>query len=299
MKLFPSFAFAAIALPAACAFAGGGDWMSRLDGGLSLSRLSIPGSHDSGALLEPLAGTAKCQTLTVARQLEAGVRFLDIRCRHQGDAFRIHHGAVDQKLTFAEVLDATCGFLTENPGETVIMSIKEEHTASGNSRSFEATFDSYVARNPSKWLLDASIPTLAKARGKIVLFRRFAAASTPKGIHAAPWPDRATFNSGDLRVQDEYVVTDPDKKWARILALLEEARGGDPDTLYLNFASGYVPGLFGMPDIPAVSGSIHPRLDGFFAARPRGRFGVVVMDFVDADRCEAIYRTNPARAGNR
>ena len=40
------------------------------------------------------------------------------------------------------VLNATIGFLNANPGETVMMSVKEEYDASGNTRSFEATFDS-------------------------------------------------------------------------------------------------------------------------------------------------------------
>ena len=62
--------------------AAGNDWMSPLDGGLLLSQLSIPGTHDSGARFEPLSRTAKCQTLTIGQQLDAGARFLDIRCRH-------------------------------------------------------------------------------------------------------------------------------------------------------------------------------------------------------------------------
>jgi 1-phosphatidylinositol phosphodiesterase len=272
--------------------AAGNDWMTPLDGGLALSQLSIPGTHDSGASIEPFPGTAKCQNLTISQQLDAGVRFLDIRCRHVNDAFAIYHGSVDQNLTFNAVLDATYAFLSANPGETVIMSIKQEHTASGNTRSFEATFDSYVALNPSKWLPGAVIPTLNEARGKIVLLRRFGATETPKGIDASVWPDQATFTSGSLRVQDEYAVSNNDTKWNGILAVLEEARTGGPGTFYVNFASGYVSGFFGIPNITGVSNNINPRLTGFFTANRSGRFGAILMDFADASRCELIYQTN-------
>ena len=276
-----------------CAGAAGNNWMTPLDGNLPLSQFSIPGTHDSGALVEPVSGTAKCQNLSIADQLNAGVRFLDIRCRHLNDAFPIHHGSVYQNMNFTDVLNATIGFLNANPGETVIMSVKEEHTPSGNTRSFEATFDSYVAGNPSKWLLGSSIPTLTQARGKIVLFRRFGASSTPKGINASNWPDNTTFSTGGtLRVQDRYNVSDNNAKWNSILQVLNEARYGGPGTLYVNFASGVSSGIFGIPNIPTVSNNINPRITTFFNANPSGRFGALLMDFADATRCSLIYNTN-------
>ncbi len=273
--------------------AAGHDWMTTLNGALPLSQFSIPGTHDSGARYEPIAGTAKCQNLTIAEQLTAGVRFLDIRCRHIDNAFTIHHGQVYQNINFTDVLNATDSFLNTNPGETVIMSVKEEYDPSNNTRSFEATFDSYVAQNPGKWLLSSNIPTLDQARGKIVLFRRFGAAATPKGINASNWPDNTTFSTaGTLRVQDRYVVSNNDTKWSHILQLLNEARYGGPNTLYVNFSSGYVSGLFGIPSIPSVSNNINPRLTTFFNANPSGRFGVIVMDFADAAHAARIYNTN-------
>ncbi|QJE98715.1 phosphatidylinositol-specific phospholipase C domain-containing protein [Luteolibacter luteus] len=273
--------------------AAGNDWMTPLDGNLPLSQFSIPGTHDSGALVEPISGTAKCQNLSIGDQLNAGVRFLDIRCRHINDAFAIHHGQVYQNMNFNDVLNATIGFLNSNPGETVIMSVKEEYTPSGNTRSFEATFDTYTAANPSKWLLGSSIPTLTQARGKIVLFRRFGASSTPKGIDASSWPDNTTFSTGGtLRVQDCYNVSNNDTKWAQILQVLNEARYGGPNTLYVNFSSGTSSGIFGIPNIPNVSNNINPRLVTFFNGNPSGRFGSILMDFADASKCTQIYNTN-------
>lgn len=292
LRIFPRVAALLLALPA-FVVAAGNDWMTPLNGTLPLSQFSIPGTHDSGARFEPISGTAKCQNLTIGEQLAAGVRFLDIRCRHMDNAFVIHHGQVYQNINFADVLNSTLGFLDANPGETVIMSVKEEHTPEGNSRSFEATFDSYVAQTPSRWLLGSGIPTLAAARGKIVLFRRFGASSLPKGIDASNFPDNTTFSTGgQLRIQDQYTVPNNDPKWEAILAILNEARYGGPNTLYVNFTSGYKSLTFGIPSITTVSNNINPRLSTFFTSNPSGRFGSILMDFADAARCAQIYNTN-------
>ena len=292
MKLFPRVAALLLALHS-LVVAAGSDWMTSLNGALPLSQFSIPGTHDSGARFEPFPGSAKCQNLTITEQLNAGVRFLDIRCRHVDNAFTIHHGQVYQNINFTDVLNSTLGFLDANPGETVIMSVKEEYTPQNNTRSFEATFDSYVAQTPSRWLLGKGIPTLTAARGKIVLFRRFGASSLPKGIDASSFSDNTTFSvGGTLRVQDRYVVPENDPKWAAILALLNEARHGGPDTLYVNFSSGYKTGNFGIPNLTVVSDNINPRLTTFFANNPSGRFGTILMDFADAARCALIYNTN-------
>ena len=292
--ILPIFCSLLFALASRVVASGAGnDWMSSLDGDLPLSQLSIPGTHDSGARFEPFPGTAICQNLTIGEQLAIGVRFLDIRCRHLNDSFTIHHGQVYQNINFTDVLTDVLAFLDANPGETVIMSVKQEYQASGNTRSFEATFDSYVAQNPGRWKLGWEVPTLDEARGKIVLFRRFGASSTPKGINASVWPDNTSFNqTGRLRVQDRYVVPSNDDKWSAVEALLDEAGFGGADTLYVNFSSGYKSGLFGIPSIPTVSDFMNPKLETYFTENPSGRFGVVVMDFVDATRAELIYRTN-------
>lgn len=275
------------------AFAAGNNWMASKSNLLLVSQLSIPGTHDSGALYEPVSGTAKCQNLSIADQLNAGVRFLDIRCRHINDAFAIHHGSIYQNANFNDVLNAVIGFLNSNPSETVIMSVKEEHTPSGNTRSFEQTFDTYVAANPSKWLLSSSIPKLSDARGKIVLFRRFGAGSLPKGIDASNWPDNTTFTSGNLRVQDVYNVSSNNTKWTNITNLFNESNTRAHDTLFVNFTSG-VASIIGIPNIPTVSNDINGRLSTYLTNNPNRRYGVVVMDFADSAKCNLIINNGTA-----
>ncbi|MCI3921103.1 phosphatidylinositol-specific phospholipase C [Paenibacillus sp. TRM 82003] len=273
----------------------GNNWMGSIADGTSLAALSIPGTHDSGALYEPISGTAKTQDLTIAQQLSIGVRYLDIRTRHYQDAFTIHHGAVYQNQNFDDVLNAVISFLNANPTETVIMSVKEEHTADGNTRSYEETFNSYVNKNPSKWLMTGHIPSLGEARGKIVLLRRFGSAQLPKGIDATAWQDNTTFtiqNAAALKVQDYYKVSDRNKKWTDIQNMYNEANTSNPARLYVNHTSGYSPGWFGIPNIRAISNEINPKVSQYFSTNTEGRFGVSVMDFITSEHASKIVATN-------
>ncbi len=126
-----------------------------------------------------------------------------------------------------------------------------------------------------------------------MLFRRFGASALPKGMDASNWPDNTSFRIEErLRVQDRYMVSDTNAKWAAILELFQEADHSKQATLYVNFLSGYKRGALGIPNITVVSNDINRRLEPFFADHPHGRFGVVVMDFADAAKAALIYGTN-------
>jgi 1-phosphatidylinositol phosphodiesterase len=269
-------------------------WMSALSNDLRLSELSVPGTHESCARHEPLAGTAMCQTLSIDDQLAAGVRYFDIRCRHFLDHFTIHHGPIYQELSFDDVLRSVDGFLAAHSSETVVLSVKEEFTPLLTTQTFEKTFGAYVQKNPSVWYLDPEVPRLETVRGKVVLLRRFPA-THDLGIDANPWADEATFsvdNAAHLRVQDNYKVVDNASKWSAITSLFHEARSGSPDTLFLNYTSGYRPLLLDVPNVPDVANEINARLNTYLESAPKGRTGVVAMDFVDTTRAKLIFEKN-------
>src|SRR5262245_27175119 len=58
----------------------GKTWMKKLADSKKLSELTIPGTHDTCALHG--GDIPKCQAWSLKDQLEAGIRFIDIRCRH-------------------------------------------------------------------------------------------------------------------------------------------------------------------------------------------------------------------------
>jgi 1-phosphatidylinositol phosphodiesterase len=282
-------------------------WMGALPGATSLASLSIPGTHDTGATIDVpgTTGTTRCQSLSVDDQLAIGVRYVDIRVKAVADdRFEVFHTNVDQNLTFDQVLASISAFFTAHPGETVVMSLKQEQSpASGVTNTFEQTFATYVAHKTDLWYLAPTIPTLDQARGKIVLLRRFGAATIPTGIDVSTgWSDNTTFTlangSATLRIQDYYEISDDPSKWAAITSLFAEATqppadaGGAGVILYLNNTSAYLKLDSGLEDIPGVSDTINPELVTYFTSHISGRYGIVGMDFVDATKASLILSTN-------
>src|SRR5690606_24676727 len=107
-------------------------------------------------------------------QLEAGVRFIDIRCRLHEGAFTIHHGPIYQEKNFTDVLSDCRDFLDANPGETIIMSLQQEYSEAPDEE-FAALFnDRYMDEEGFDSLLyrEGTIPTLGRARGKVVLLAK-------------------------------------------------------------------------------------------------------------------------------
>jgi 1-phosphatidylinositol phosphodiesterase len=127
--------------------------MSYLSDNIEIRRISIPGTHDSATynyrltsfgILRDLTLT---QSLSIAQQLNSGIRFLDIRCRHVSNEFIIYHGFVNLNLNFDQIIQYARDFLQYNPTETILMRIKEEYTSLNNDRSFDETFNQYFQQN--------------------------------------------------------------------------------------------------------------------------------------------------------
>jgi len=286
------------------AWAGGDDWMKSVDGEKYLYELTIPGTHDSGAMVEHWPGSARCQDKTIEEQLDFGIRFLDIRCRHINDRFVVHHGPVYQKMNFDDVMLKVALWLQNHRSETVIMSLKEESDPEGNTRTFAQTFwyyrDKY--RHYRVWSsLEDRVPILDSVRGKIVLLRRFNPSPLQDkyqiGINAdnRGWPDddvaTLTGPGPSIFVQDMYKVFWWPNKKEKIIDTLNQAKTSNPTTLYLNFASCIA---WADPMIPAMASQANQALTEYFKDpnNGKGRYGVVIMDFANAERTKLIYEKN-------
>jgi 1-phosphatidylinositol phosphodiesterase len=272
------------------------DWMGQLADSMSLRDISLPGTHDTCAL----HGGAGPQTQSrrLSEQLNSGVRFLDIRCRHGQDVFNIFHGIIDQHLEYGEGVQQVClDFLQAHPSETIVMSVKQEGVGGGNARTFEQVFLRYIQSGGcnAQWRLADAVPNLSEARGKIVLFRRFDtdARATVLGLKPLPWPENTLFevcNAESFRIQDAWripTIADRAVKWDRVKALLDEARQGERK-LFVNFCSGTGPGSY--PHI--MADDINPRLTRYLTKNPKGRFGWLLIDFETTDINRLIFETN-------
>ncbi|KAH8598820.1 phosphatidylinositol phospholipase-like protein C [Bisporella sp. PMI_857] len=201
-------------------------WMSKLRSETPLSALSIPGTHNSPTCYKALP-SVRCQAVSVKRQLENGVRFLDIRVQPQNpsDASKeeliLVHSAFPISLTgnkyLRDLIKVIFAFLDNNPTETVIISLKREGVGKSTDQQLSKILHDHYATDPNRWFTENRVPTLGEARSKIVIIRRFAIDDSLKGenngtgwcIDAESWPDNCEdglCSSGEIRVQDFYEV---------------------------------------------------------------------------------------------
>jgi hypothetical protein len=303
----PDAAFAADASYRSLSSASNPDWLRAVPDATSLAALSIPGTHETMSI----HGGSLTQTQedfgdsggTLAAQLVAGIRMIDIRARvNSGNTFTIHHGAVYQNANFDDVLATLSGFLGAHPGEAVVMRLKQECTGELGSctdvsgqQSFPDIFDAYAAKRPALFWqpsitrsAGAATPTLAAVRGKVVL-------AVMNGAHGGPiehyglaqfidWHDGSS-----TYVQDEYNVPNVGAiatKRDQVRRFLDATSAGDPTKMYVNFASGA--SIFAQPQQVAggaygVQG-VDPFLliylnEGADVHTPVVRTGAVMLDF--------------------
>ncbi len=143
-----------------------GSWMGDIPDDVLVTALSIPGTHDSGCIDGPL-GFFKTQDLDLPEQLNAGIRFLDIRLAHYQDDLLVHHDVIYMGKNYKDVLEICADFLVRHPSETILMSVegedrldsslgdfapseivgrlsRDERESWENTRSFEAEFEEQV-----------------------------------------------------------------------------------------------------------------------------------------------------------
>lgn len=289
---------------------GSADWMARLDDGLPLNRITLPGTHDSATQFVQLAFFSRCQGLSVKEQLEAGFRYLDIRLgvEEETGALKLMHGFTDCKtgasresgaLYLEEVLRACYAFLSEHPGETVIFAVKQEYGDTPVAE-FETMLDELVQRDAEFWLLTDGIPSLGEARGKLLLMRRYADEAGLGSRAGLPllWKDQpgsenpglntVPENNGSytLWVQDRYEYGAADKWTAFRAGLDNDATVRD---VSLNFLSTKGSWRYGHPWYFARALNTHLMSMKFGADR---FYGWIVMDFGGAPLAEHIYSAN-------
>ncbi|RKG93339.1 hypothetical protein [Corallococcus terminator] len=165
-------------------------WMSSLPNNALLSRITLPGTHDS---IARYGYGSVCQDEDLATQLANGIRVFDIRLRYLKGSdgrvnFSVHHSD-DYQYAFLDslyggygsdcktfVLDDCLKFLAENNQETIVLMIKQEKDVQKAIVFFDAFWnivgnrDGYNGK-PLNDLFYAgrTVPRLGDIRGRIVL----------------------------------------------------------------------------------------------------------------------------------
>ncbi len=307
------------------------DWMSNLDDDLKISQINLPGTHDSGTKNVTFSSSAQCQNMSIADQLNNGIRFLDIRLEDDGERLRLVHGTADCKsedgsnLYLDEVLQDCYDFLDAHPTETIVMSMKKDDGKAEDAQ-IETFIHNYINANSGYWCLQNGSPVLRDVRKKIVLARRYHSAendfANDKGVRlfwsdqgssdvvTPPWvrPDRVT-TYGWLRfcVQDRYKYNAGDK-WAAVKkgldnpphttnAIVKVEDGKEititpESTYFLNFTSSAGTGILDSPKKLADS------INANFLSYNNGSleygksYGWIIMDFATEELARHVYETN-------
>ena len=100
-------------------------WMRYIPDDVSVMALSIPGTHNS-CCVHGLLGLGRAQELDLPDQLNAGIRFIDIRFTHYQDNLCVHHDAVCTEKSYVDILTICFNFLRQHPSETILMSVDDE-----------------------------------------------------------------------------------------------------------------------------------------------------------------------------
>jgi len=214
------------------------DWMAALPDAKLLSRLSLPGTHDSGAY-EFGEDSTETQSMDIATQLSAGIRAFDIRLGNNdvcptSNGFYIFHGGICQFISFKDdVMTPMHNFLIEHEDETVVMRIKPEHGTDDDFASRVVT--ELTPYDGSMYKGGSSNPSLEDMRGKIVVLQNFgkigdlAAITTAISYGAVDWQDNYSLGDNwDLAdqlhdIKDQFSTLD--------------AFPGTQDQIYGNFLS--------------------------------------------------------------
>lgn len=251
---------------------GGLDWMSAVSDGTTLDDLTIPGTHDTCAIIGGPFDTAKCQDIGLLDQLNLGIRFIDIRCRLYEGAFTIHHGPIYQEMNFTDVLSETRTFLEANPSETVIMSVQQEYSEAP-AEEWAAVFnDRYMRDEGFDSLLyrDNRLPGIGEVRGKMVLI------ANQDHIGGIP------ASNGDLLSYQNEWEAPVHEKWDLIRDHLDAAEADTGTKLYVNYTSTTTGET--IPNPRNYAEDINPvtkeHVDAAVDRKPK--FGAVVMDFAGA-----------------
>ncbi|ODA81150.1 hypothetical protein RJ55_04114 [Drechmeria coniospora] len=285
-------------------------WMARLPDAVPISSLSIPGSHDSmtyGPLLrrDPVL---HCQNWNLSVQLEAGLRYFDIRARLRDGELRIYHADGDTGFALGDdVLRPIIAFLDEHPSEAIVMRLKEEGPPisggrrSGDASSFEAAFlrvrDAIPSAAARISTPSGALPTLGALRSRILLLQNFASE------HAADAYGPA-WDGPQMALEDVWIIPDVyhlADKWTAVRAALERAATDPLDNRLLYLA--HVSASVGVLPVEAAAGPANRTVTGMndmtgqwlrdFEAEPAGRrTGIVIFDFPGKRVIEAVLAWN-------
>lgn len=262
------------------------DIIAALPDDTPLCSLVIPGTHDTmtSTCTHPYYRT---QDLSLAEQLERGVRFLDLRLRRTMVAA---HREWVSDITAASILAVLRDHLERHPRDVVLARFQNANEAKDDFEEYGRALTDLVRDHrdlfwtPQHAHQGTSWPTLGQVRGTVVAFECAPAHYGLTEIDGRPWAVPWHDNPRIL-LQDDWDGPTEEAKFEQIEALYGRRHGRD--CLILNHVSA-TNGSLGNP--AAYAQRLNPRVLDLVRAQP-GR-GVLIFDFVDPELIDATWSAN-------
>ena len=248
------------------------DWMKNIPDETKLSKMTIPGTHDSCSLFGICC--ARTQTWSLVEQMRAGLRYFDIRLRRINDTLRAYHGFVDQKETFDHILVYAFDFLEKNPSETIIMEIISEYDPENSKKSFKDLYEEYTQSYQDKIVSYQNKDiTLGEIRGKLFVIKVF---------------EGSTSNIPNFLIQNSWSVNFRwymNKKKRKIKENFHRALSMNDNRIFLNYLSA-------SSDYAMMTPYTAAKQCNEIAMRYHGRLGVVLADYPGDDLINHLIQQN-------
>lgn len=273
------------------------EWMKLLADSFPVCKLSVPGTHDSGALHGGLA--LQTQVTDIPAQLRQGIRAFDIRLREKDGQLGVFHSEAFQQIYWErDVFPAFLDFLRAHPSETLIVSLKRE---GGSEEAFAALLSASLEGNCRTDFVETFRPdlSLGDCRGKILFLHRDKSMECYPGAACVGWADNATCDlvlrskdgtEGIARLQDEYQYVSGEEANKKIDACIRHfarmaAEQKDSNRWGISFASAT-----GLPSgTPRVfADQVNTALTQYLARHGGARLGIVFIDFVGLEEGEKL-----------
>lgn len=281
-------------------------WMEKLPDSLSITDISIPGTHDASTWLAG-AGYDKCQNFDFTCQLDQGIRYFDMRV--DGNLKLRHGSTYTYDYTLTQAAKDMIGWLADNPDETVFIQVKDDADGGKVQTAFADMLKDNSDVN-SAIFRENRFPALGEVRGRLVMLRRFPISDDSNknewGINVRDgWPDDTScsveIDGNHFYIEDRYfsindMEHDTKKKKNAIISSLDSIQDSKFNGyLFLTFSSiacrvleaktpwDYAWGGTG------IDPAMNPALNDILQDSKYKKTGVVLMDFYNKHGIDDPY----------
>ncbi|MDO5746122.1 MAG: hypothetical protein Q4P66_00435 [Actinomycetaceae bacterium] len=267
-------------------------WMRSLDDYHPITRLAIPGTHDTMTHTCPQR-YYRTQHLSLWDQLQCGTRFFDLRLTKNMVAA---HREWISDISVHDIFSTLMTFLEQNPSEFIMARIQNANENKDDFPEYTQALHENIARYTNNMYIFGAEekarvrwPMLHKVRGRIIALEcaphEYGATVVNNQRWAAYWHGNET-----ILLQDEWDGPALQKKKEAIEHMVTATH--EENILALNHISA-TNGELGYPD--AYAAELNPftgRLNVQLSNSSQDSYGVQIFDFIDEKLAQSVIQLN-------